>query len=54
MMDSMTRVYKTLEETFDGYKIMSAFNAARRHRWRFHRDNKQYFERRSKLPGSTL
>src|SRR6202035_5027466 len=36
MMDSMTRLYKTLEETFEGYKVVTAFNAAARHRRRFH------------------
>lgn len=49
MMDSMSRVYKTLEETFDGYKIVTAFNAAQRHRRRFHRDSKAYYERSMKL-----
>lgn len=49
MMDSMSRVYKTLEETFDGYKVVTAFNAARRHRRRFHRDNKEYYERSVKI-----
>jgi subfamily B ATP-binding cassette protein MsbA len=48
-MDSMTRVYKTLEETFDGYKVVTAFNAARRHRRRFHRDSKDYCARSVKI-----
>ncbi len=49
MMDSMTRLYKTLEETFDGYKVVVAFNAAARHRRRFHRDSKDYYERSVKI-----
>jgi ATP-binding cassette, subfamily B, bacterial MsbA len=49
MMDSMTRLYKTLEETFDGYKVVTAFNSAARHRRRFHRDSKDYFERSVKI-----
>jgi ATP-binding cassette, subfamily B, bacterial MsbA len=49
MMDSMTRLYKTLEETFDGYKVVTAFNAAPRHRRRFHRDSKDYYERSVKI-----
>jgi ATP-binding cassette, subfamily B, bacterial MsbA len=49
MMDSMTRLYKTLEETFDGYKVVTAFNAAARHRRRFHRDSKDYYERSVKI-----
>jgi subfamily B ATP-binding cassette protein MsbA len=48
-MDSMTRVYKTLEETFDGYKVVTAFNAAKRHRRRFHHDNKDYCARSVKI-----
>jgi subfamily B ATP-binding cassette protein MsbA len=49
MMDSMTRLYKTLEETFDGYKVVTAYNAANRHRRRFHRDSKEYYERSVKI-----
>jgi len=49
MMDSMTRLYKTLEETFDGYKVVTAFSAAPRHRRRFHRDSKDYYERSVKI-----
>jgi ATP-binding cassette, subfamily B, bacterial MsbA len=48
-MDSMTRVYKVLEETFDGYKVVTAFNAARRHRRRFHRESKDYCARSVKI-----
>jgi subfamily B ATP-binding cassette protein MsbA len=49
MMDSMTRLYKTLEETFDGYKVVTAFHAAARHRRRFHRDSMDYYERSVKI-----
>ncbi len=49
MMDSVTRLYKTLEETFEGYKVVTAFNAAARHRRRFHRDSKDYYERSVKI-----
>jgi ATP-binding cassette, subfamily B, bacterial MsbA len=48
-MDSMSRVYKTLEETFDSYKVVTAFNAARRHRQRFHRESKDYCARSLKI-----
>jgi ATP-binding cassette, subfamily B, bacterial MsbA len=48
-MDSMTRLYKTLEEAFDGYKVVTVFNAAARHRRRFHRDSKDYYERSVKI-----
>lgn len=45
MMESMSKIYKTLEETFEGFKIVTAFNAADKHRQRFHRDNKEYFKK---------
>jgi ATP-binding cassette, subfamily B, bacterial MsbA len=48
-MDSMTRVYKVLEETFDGYKVVTAFNAARRHRRRFYRESKDYCAKSVKI-----
>lgn len=48
-MESMSRLYKTLEETFDSAKIVIAFNGARRHRARFHRENKEYFTKAMKL-----
>ena len=48
-MDSMTRVYKVLEETFDGYKVVTAFNAARRHRRSFHRESKDYCAKSVKI-----
>jgi subfamily B ATP-binding cassette protein MsbA len=48
-MDSMTRVYKVLEETFDGYKVVTAFNAARRHRRHFHRESKDYCAKSVKI-----
>ncbi len=45
MMERMSRIYKSLEETFDGMKIVIAFNGARRHRQRFHRENKEYYQK---------
>jgi ATP-binding cassette, subfamily B, bacterial MsbA len=48
-MDSMTRVYKVLEETFDGYKVVTAFNAAPRHRRQFHRESKDYCAKSVKI-----
>ena len=49
LMESMSRIYKTLEETLDGLKIVIAFNGARAHRQRFHRDNKEYFAKALRL-----
>jgi len=43
LMESMSRIYKTLEETFDAIKVVIAFNGAGRHRQRFHRENKTYY-----------
>jgi subfamily B ATP-binding cassette protein MsbA len=49
LMESMSRLYKTLEETFDSAKIVIAFNGARRHRARFHRENKEFYAKAMKL-----
>ena len=49
LMESMSRLYKTLEETFDAAKIVIAFNGARRHRARFHRENKEFYAKAMKL-----
>jgi subfamily B ATP-binding cassette protein MsbA len=49
LMESMSRLYKTLEETFDSAKIVIAFNGAHRHRARFHRENKEFYAKAMKL-----
>lgn len=43
--ESMSRIYKVLEETFASTKVVIAFNGARQHRQRFHRENKEYFSK---------
>ena len=43
LMESMSRVYKTLEETLDSIKVVIAFNGGRKHRQRFHRESKEYY-----------
>lgn len=48
-MESMSRIYKTLEETFDAIKVVLAFNAAPRHRRRFHAENKEYYRKAMKI-----
>ena len=48
-MERMSRIYKSLEETFDGMKIVIAFNGARRHRLRFHHENKDYYRTAMKV-----
>ena len=49
MMESMSRIYKSLEETFAATKIMIAFDAGRRHRQRFHRENREYYGKAMKV-----
>ncbi len=43
LMEHMSRIYKTLEETFDGFKVVVAFNGGQQHRRRFHEENKRYY-----------
>jgi ATP-binding cassette, subfamily B, bacterial MsbA len=38
MMESMSRIYKVLEETFDGLKVVIAFDAAAAHRRQFNNE----------------
>jgi ATP-binding cassette, subfamily B, bacterial MsbA len=49
LMENMSRLYKTMEETFDALKVVIAFNAGRRHRRRFHIENKEYYKKSMKL-----
>ena len=49
MMESMSRIYKTLEETFEALKVVIAFNGARTHRQRFHRENKEYYRKAQRI-----
>ncbi len=49
MMESMSQIYKSLEETFDSLKVVIAFNGARRHRQRFHQENKAYYTKAMKV-----
>ncbi len=49
LMESMSRLYRTMEETFDATKIVIAFNGARKHRAQFHRENKEYYGKAMKL-----
>lgn len=48
-MESMSRIYKTLEESFDAIKVVLAFDAGARHRWRFHLENKEYYRKAMKI-----
>ena len=42
-MEEMSVMYSTLEETFQGIKVVKAFTMERHERKRFHRNSKQYF-----------
>ena len=48
-MESMSRIYKVLEETFDSLKVVIAFNGGRRHRRLHHQENKTYFQKSMKI-----
>ncbi|MBL8850514.1 MAG: ABC transporter ATP-binding protein, partial [Planctomycetaceae bacterium] len=43
VMDSMSRIYKVLEETLDGLKIVISFGAAQRHHDQFRRENDRFY-----------
>ena len=43
--ESMSRIYKLLEESFESIKVIIAFNGARHHRRRFHDENKAFFQK---------
>ncbi len=49
VMESMSLIYKTLEETFDSFKVVTAFNGGRKQRVRFHKENKAYFKKALKI-----
>lgn len=45
VMDSMTRIYKVLEETLEGLKIVISFGAASRHNDQFRRENDRFYSK---------
>ncbi|MFN0196736.1 MAG: ABC transporter transmembrane domain-containing protein, partial [Planctomycetaceae bacterium] len=48
-MESMSKVYKSLEETLESIKVVIAFNGYRKHRRRFHQENKEYYRKSMQL-----
>lgn len=48
-MESMTGIFKCLSETFESIKVVFAFGMQRRHRQKFHRSNKEYYEKSMKV-----
>lgn len=48
-MESMSKVYKSLEEMLEAIKVVIAFNGYRKHRHRFHLENKEYYRKSMQL-----
>lgn len=48
-MESVARIYKVLEETFESVKVVIAFDGARRHRQHHHRESKNYYHKSMKI-----
>ncbi|MCA9091059.1 MAG: ABC transporter ATP-binding protein [Planctomycetaceae bacterium] len=49
MMESMSQIYKVLDETFEGLKVVIAFNAQDRHREEFNQEYGRYFSKAMKV-----
>ncbi len=49
MMESMSRIYQVLEETFNAFRVVIAFGNERKHRTRFHRENRAYYSKAMKI-----
>jgi subfamily B ATP-binding cassette protein MsbA len=49
VMDSMSHIYKNLEETFDHAKLVAAFDGAGLHRRKFHRQNRDFYQKAMKI-----
>jgi subfamily B ATP-binding cassette protein MsbA len=47
--ESMSRIYKLLEESLESIKVIIAFNGARQHRQRFHEENKAYLDKSMRI-----
>jgi subfamily B ATP-binding cassette protein MsbA len=45
MMDSMSRIYKVLEETLDGLKVVIAFGTAAHHHAQFAAENDRFYQK---------
>lgn len=48
-MESVARIYKVLEETFESIKVVIAFDGGRRHRQCHHRESKTYYQKNMKI-----
>ncbi len=48
-LESMTRMYKILQESFVGFRVVKAFSMEQHERKRFFRENRQYLVQSRKL-----
>src|SRR5205814_5625715 len=48
-MESVARIYKVLEETFEAIKIVIAFDGGQRHRQCHHRESKNYYHKSMRI-----
>lgn len=48
-MESMSRIYKVLEETLEALKVVIAFHGGRRHRLHHHRESKTFYEKSMRI-----
>lgn len=48
-MESVARIYKVLEETFETVKVVIAFDGSLRHRQLHHRESKNYYHKSMKI-----
>lgn len=49
MMESMSRIYEALEETFHAMKVIITFNGAERQRGKFRRENREYYDKAMRM-----
>ncbi|MHB1037804.1 MAG: ABC transporter ATP-binding protein [Pirellulales bacterium] len=48
-MEEMSQIYNTLDETFNGIKVVKAFTMERHERQRFHNNGKSYFRKAMRI-----
>jgi ATP-binding cassette, subfamily B, bacterial MsbA len=48
-MESMSRIYKVLEETLESLKVVIAFHGGRRHRIHHHHESKTFYEKSMRI-----
>lgn len=48
-MESMSKIYETLEETFESLKVVLTFGRGRHHRLKLHKAQKRYFKKALKV-----